>query len=246
MTEGPNSVAGKDVGLNQAASRRVMRIGRSAEPVIVIDDALIDPDRLIDEAASLRFAPADEGRGGYPGVRARAPDALALAILHNALPLTANVFGLKDARLARFDCSYSIVTARPESLHPLQRVPHIDTRDPYRIAILLYLGRGPAGGTAFYRQDSTGLELVGPETFDAYCAARIDDVGRLPADAAYPSRSTPGYTETAHFEARFNRLLIYRSCTLHSGALPPEFDGIADPREGRLTLNIFADLTPPS
>jgi hypothetical protein len=238
--------ASKWARINQAARIQVLRFGRSAEPIIVVDDALLDPGRLIDEAAGLHFAPADEGRGGYPGVRARAPDQLALTILQPALPLIGKLFGLDKQQLAGFDASYSIVTADPDALHPLQRVPHIDTRDPRRIAILLYLGRRRTGGTSFFRQDSTGFEQVGPKTFETYRAARTEDLARLPADAAYPSRETPGYTETAHFEARFNRLLIYRSCTLHSGALPPDFDRSADPREGRLTANIFVDFAPPS
>jgi hypothetical protein len=229
-------------GLDPAARTRIMRVGRSREPVIVVDDALLDPEAAIDEATLLQFAAADEGRGGFPGVRAKAPRPLGQALVGGAMPLVEQVFGLKRTSLTGFDSSFSIVTVPPEALHPLQRIPHIDTRDPRRLAILYYLGRGRMGGTAFYRQESTGLEQIGPDSFEAYYVARRADLARLPAEGSYPGADTPGYAETAHFEARFNRLLVYRSCSLHSGVVPSDSPLSADPRLGRLTVNIFADF----
>lgn len=236
------SPGSRGFGLDPAARVKVLPVGRSREPVIVVDDALLDPEAAIDQAARLRFAAADEGRGGFPGVRAEAPRAFAATLVGGAMPLIEQVFGLKRTSLSGFDSSFSMVTVPPAALHPLQRIPHFDTRDPRRLAILYYLGRGRMGGTAFFRQDSTGLEQVGPDSFDAYYAARRADLARLPAEGGYPGAETPGYTETAHFEARFNRLLVYRSCSLHSGVIPSDSPLSADPRLGRLTVNIFADF----
>ncbi|HET9638455.1 MAG TPA: DUF6445 family protein [Allosphingosinicella sp.] len=234
----------RQVGLNPAARVRTMPVGRSREPVIVVEDALLDPDAAIEQAAQLGFEAADEGRGGFPGVRAQAPPALAEILVEGAMPLIERVFGLRRASLTGLDASFSIVTAPPTALHPMQRIPHIDTRDPRRLAILCYLGRGAFGGTAFFRQDSTGLEQVGPDRFDSYYAARRADLARVPPDGGYPGAGTEGYTETAHFEARFNRLLVYRSCSLHSGIIPSDTRLSADPRLGRLTINIFLDFAP--
>ncbi len=234
----------RQVGLNPAAGVRIMRVGRSREPVIAVDDALVDPDAAIEQAAQLSFEAADEGRGGYPGVRAQAPRALADILVEGAMPLIERVFGLDRASLSRLDSSFSIVTTPAAALHPLQRIPHIDTRDPRRLAILCYLGRGGIGGTAFFRQDSTGFEQVGPDRFDDYYAARRADLARMPPDGGYPGADTPGYSETAHFEARFNRLLVYRSCSIHSGVIPSDAGLSADPRLGRLTVNIFLDFAP--
>lgn len=228
--------------LNPAARVKILRVGLSSEPVIVVDDTLLDPEAAIDQAALLRFDSADEGRGGFPGIRTEAPKPFAATLLGGAMPLIEQVFGLKRTSLSGVDASFSIVTTPKAALHPLQRIPHIDTRDPRRLAILYYLGRGRMGGTAFYRQDSTGLEQIGPDSFDAYYAARRSDLARLPAEGGYPGAETPGYTETAHFEARFNRLLVYRSCSLHSGVVPSDSPLSADPRLGRLTVNIFADF----
>jgi hypothetical protein len=230
------------VGLNPAARIRIFPIGLSREPVIAVEDTLLDPDAAIEQAACLAFEAADEGRGGFPGVRAQAPRALAETLIDGAMPLIEQVFGLARAALSGVDASFSIVTAPPAALHPMQRIPHIDSRDPRRLALLCYLGRGAMGGTAFFRQDSTGLEQVSPDRFDAYRAARQADLARLPVEVRYPGAGTPGYTETAHFEARFNRLLVYRSCSLHSGIIPSDAKLSADPRLGRLTLNIFMDF----
>ncbi|HEX8061742.1 MAG TPA: DUF6445 family protein [Allosphingosinicella sp.] len=234
----------RQIRLNPAARVRIVPVGASREPVIVVEDALLDPEAAIEQAARLSFEAADEGRGGYPGVRAKAPRAIAEILAEGATPLIERVFGLGRSALSAIDASFSIVTAPPEALHPMQRIPHIDTRDPRRIAILGYLGRETIGGTAFFRQDSTGFEQVGPDRFDSYYAARRADVARLPSEAGYPGAGTPGYSETAHFEARFNRLLVYRSCSLHSGVIPSDAGLSADPRLGRLTVNLFLDFDP--
>ncbi|MGA9581852.1 MAG: DUF6445 family protein [Allosphingosinicella sp.] len=229
-------------GLNPSARVRIMPVGRSREPVIAVEEALLDPDAAIERAETLRFEAADEGRGGFPGVRAPAPRSLVEALVEGAMPIVERVFGLGRGSLSAVDASFSIVATPPEALHPLQRIPHIDTRDPRRLAMLCYLGRGAFGGTAFFRQESTGLEQVTPERYDAYAAARRDDLARMPPGGGYPGAGTPGYAETAHFEARFNRLLIYRSCSIHSGTIPSDARLAADPREGRLTINLFLDF----
>lgn len=239
-SDGP-SPAGQ-AGINPAARIRIVPVGRSREPVVVVEEALLDPQSAIEQAARLSFEAADEGRGGYPGLRAKAPRALAGLLVDGTMPLIERVFGLRPSSLSGFDASFSIVTAAPETLHPMQRIPHIDTRDPRRIAILCYLARHSIGGTAFFRQVSTGIEQVDPDSFGAYEAARRSDLARLPPGGSYPGAGTPGYSETAHFEARFNRLLVYRSCSIHSGTIPSDAALSADPRRGRLTVNLFIDF----
>ena len=66
---------------------------------------------------------------------------------------------------------FSIVTTPPEALAPIQRLPHVDGLEPDRIAILVYLSGAEQGGTAFYRQRSTGFETVNAARFPAFEAA---------------------------------------------------------------------------
>ena len=52
------------------------------------------------------------------------------------------------------------------------------------------------------------------------------------------------FERIADYEAVFNRMLVYRSRNLHSASLAPSFVGSADPRTGRLTLNLFLHFQP--
>jgi hypothetical protein len=230
--------------LRPTLAPRIVPIGRSGEPVIVIDGLMADPSELIEEGARATYAPADGERGGYPGLRAPLPGDYVERLLGLADQLLPKAFDLPGIRFARAESAFSLVTRRPETLHPLQRLPHVDTSSPLRFALLHYLCGPPYGGTAFFRQDSTGLEQVPPADSAAYLAARRDrlaELAELAAQSGYPGPGTPGYTRTAAFGARMDRLLIYRSFSLHSGIIPPGLAHPADPGAGRLTANIFAD-----
>jgi hypothetical protein len=227
--------------LREPASPTVARIGRSGEPVIVVDGVLANPSELVEAAAQGRYRPADGPRGGYPGIRAPTPRDYEDGLLRLADPLIRATFGLPQIRLTRLDGSFSLVTRPAGSLHPLQRLPHVDTSSPLRFALLHYLCGPPFGGTAFFRQDRTGLEQVGPADFAAYSAARHEQLARLAPSSGYPGTDTPGYTRTALFEARMDRLIVYRSFSLHSGIIAPESPLSDDPRRGRLTANLFLD-----
>jgi hypothetical protein len=227
--------------LREPVCPRIVPIGRSGEPVIVVDGVMADPSELIDEAERAAYAPADGERGGYPGLRAPLPGDYVERLLRLADPLIRKAFGLPGIRFARGESAFSMVTRPPEALHPLQRLPHVDTSSPLRFALLHFLCGPPFGGTAFFRQDATALEQVPPADSAAYLAARSDRLAELPPLSGYPGPETPGYTRTAAFDARMDRLLLYRSFSLHSGIIPPGIPLPADPRTGRLTANIFVD-----
>ena len=138
------------------------------------------------------------------------------------------------------ECNYSLVTTPPEALAPIQRLPHFDTTDRGRIALLHYLCRPEDGGTAFFRHRETGFETVTAERLAPYRAALDADVARHgPPPPEYASGDTPTFQRIALHDAAFNRALIYRGCTLHSGAIPAPAHLSPNPREGRLTLNTF-------
>lgn len=232
--------------LRESLSVNVVRVGRSREPVIVIDAVMRDPNELVDHAAGLSFVPADGDRGGYPGVRAPAPRDYAERLVRAVDPLIRGTFAAGDIEPMRADSAFSMVTTPPEQLHLLQRIPHIDTSNRLRFALLHFLCGPPFAGTAFFRQRATGLEQVVPEDFESFAAARRRDLAELPPPSGYPGPQTPGYEQIASFDARMDRLLIYRSFSLHSGMIPSAAPLAADPRLGRLTANIFVDYRPGS
>ncbi len=222
--------------LNPHAAIHVRRHGDEAQPVIVIDDMLAAPDRWRDLAVRARYE-----RFGpyYPGLRAIVPNEEAAAMRQELAATIGDTFGL-DPVPPLLECFFSIVTTPPEALAPIQRLPHVDGLEPDRIAILIFLSGAEQGGTAFYRQRTTGFETVDQARFPAFQQALSAGVAKhgLPS-AAYISGDTPLYEQIAHYEARPNRALIYRSHSLHCAAIEPGTPLPADPLRGRLSINSF-------
>jgi hypothetical protein len=50
--------------------------------------------------------------------------------------------------------------------------------------------------------------------------------------------------QIAQQEGMFNRMLIYRRNSLHSGCIARDFVPDGNPLSGRLSINAFIDLTP--
>lgn len=234
------TMAGLATCINPAARISVMHIGLAREPVVIIDDAMLGAERLIDLAATADFKP-NHSRGDYPGIRADAPADYAAAVARAVAPMVKELFGLSDTEVSRLDALFSIVTTRPGQLRAAHLLPHIDSPNPRRLALLHFLGRGAMGGTAFFRQDATGFERVAMANSRAYRQQRRLDLERLGDLKCFPARQTPGYSEIAHLEARFNRLIIYRTWSLHSAVIPDTFQFSDNPRSGRLTANIFIE-----
>ncbi len=215
----------------------VVRQGAEGEPVVVIDHAWPEPDALIEAAAATKF---DLDSPYFPGPRAHAPPDYWPALELSVRPILAEVFGY-DGAPALVECLFSMVTQPAGDLAPIQRLPHFDSLDPDRLALLHYLGDPALGGTSFYRHRATGFETINAERYPAYAAALNADVAAhgLPAPG-YMAGDTPLFERIASYEAVFNRVLIYRGATLHSGNVPNDAVLSPDPRQGRLTVNAFA------
>ncbi len=227
---------------NPAAKVRVERIGQEANPVVVIDDVIQRPEALVEFGARRsRFVPAERYKNMYPGVQGGAPLAYVSALVMALHPIIVEAFDLENAKPDNARCNLCLVTQRPEQLAVLQRLPHVDTLDPTQFAILHYLCDERFGGTAFYRHRSTGFESLDVRRDALHQQALMSEVHQSPPPAAYIAGDTPLYAQTASFGTRFNRLLIYRSCLLHCGLIPPAAPLSPDPRQGRLTSNVFVN-----
>ena len=217
---------------------RVDQVGNARAPVLVIEDAWPDPQSLVDIAAARH----DYGSMAlyYPGVRSTAPREYALGMVARLTDLIRSTFGV-SGELTVTDSSFSLILTPAEKLVPFQRVPHFDSADPNRFAVLHYLcpaERG--GGTSFYRHRSSGLEIVTPDTHDTYIRtvnAEVKAAGMPPPQ--YVDGDTPLFERIAKYDAAFNRVLVYRGHMLHSVNVPPGFVPDANPRTGRLTANTF-------
>jgi hypothetical protein len=237
------SQASYDFSLRPSLALSLERIGLERESVLLVEGALNRAEDLVEYAANeVCFDPVWGPSGGYPGIRAPAPLDYVESVVRVLDPSIRRAFGLERVKLARAECSFSLVTLPPERLAPLQRIPHVDTTDPLQFALLHYLCGPDHGGTAFYRHRATGFETLTPERQATYEAARAAELEGVPP--AYIDGDGPHYERTAAFDAAFDRMLVYRSRTFHSGRIAAGQALSPDPRRGRLTANIFVNYRP--
>jgi len=217
------------------------RVGNDQTAIVIVDEFSGRLDELLDIASEL--APYPPLSNYYPGVRRvirradRQADAYVEELCERAGQFIAGAFGFD--RFSLIEASFSMVTTLPSDLSRPQRAPHFDSPDPNHLALLHYL-RVPAGsGTAFFRQRSTGVERVTEANIARFVTAAEREAALLPTDSGYISGSNPYFEQIAAVEAVPDRLLIYQGGLLHSGIIPPEMSFSDDPREGRLTTNLF-------
>jgi hypothetical protein len=213
------------------------RVGESQSPVVVLDGFSGAPGDIVETAAAL--APFEASRGTYyPGLRRiitpadRAANAYVEHMLEAAAPFIGGAFDFD--RFDLLEASFSMVTASPDALSPVQRAPHFDSTDPGYLALLHYLADTP--GTAFYRQRSTGIEIVDDGNVDRFVAAARAESAAM---TGYVRQSGTYFEQIGVVEGLADRLVIYRGNMLHSGIIPEDMDFSSDPRRGRLTANIF-------
>jgi hypothetical protein len=229
-----------DFGVNPGSPVRTLRVGREQHAVVVIDDLLREPRSLVEFAATrVEFRRLKQDANFYPGVRAPVPQAY-LATLYRAIqPLMHETFGFPTSGPIKADCSFSLTTLPPDRLNALQRLAHFDTVDPNQLAVLHYLCDPAHGGTAFYRHRETGFEAVTDTRLATYLQTIERDLATNgPPPARYLTGSDERFEQIGSIDAKFNRVIIYRSQMLHSGNVQAG-SLCDDPRTGRLTANAF-------
>jgi hypothetical protein len=208
---------------------------------LVIDDALLDPDRLVQFAAdrSAEFNSVDFSY--YPGIYRMAPE--------EQTEQHTEYFQLRARR--RFDarrcikaiCRYSIVTLPPQELRPLQWLCHRDDvgLDP-RLSMqasVLYLFRNPElGGTGFYVPTRNAAD-TGALFADARIASPSAFAAKYGLSPGYMYEGNAWFSRIGGIAAKWNRLIIYDGGMLHASDIAAPDLLSADPRSGRLTLNGF-------
>lgn len=219
-----------------------LTIGRERAPLIVIDSFVSEPEKLLRRAASKHFIPQSSY---YPGIRAEAPLAYQQLFEKQLRPMLFDYFGLSGSGFKFPMCHYSLVTTPPDKLTFLQRVPHIDSVNSNGLASVHYLFKGTFGGTAFYRHRTTGFEYVDESRREIYFKTLENESNGPDAPTGgYIDGDTALFEQTAKQDGVFNRLLIYRRNSLHSGSLGQDFVPDFDPLTGRLSINAFLDVLP--
>lgn len=214
----------------------VRRMGREGEPLVIIDGFSGSVAALLEQGRAAVYQAAG---ASYPGIRSWADPSYLDRRRTLMMQIMQQVFGF--VRGVRLDAStFSLVTLAEHQLAPLQRIPHYDHAGGEVVAVMHYLMGPDSGGTAFYRHRRTGFETITPNREDAYNAALAQDelaYGMPPA--RYFHGDSDWFEKIDEVEAQPDRLVLYRGRQLHSGVIPDPASLSPDPRQGRLTINMF-------
>ena len=218
---------------------------------VIIDDFLQDPHEIVEFAVhhTREFSMPD--RGNYPGPLFRVDADPMIDIYRFIRSRMTKYFPFLRGYMSLWTF-LSIATKRADELSYLQRICHTDpTSAPDRTcyAALIYLFENEdLGGTGFYRWrepelvlKAKAIERKNPGTSLAFLQEHFPTYRK-------PSCYMTGSNEIADLlctiPARFNRLVFYSGNVPHSAAIAAPELLSSDPRKGRLTLNIFADVLP--
>lgn len=212
---------------------------------IVVDEALANPQGLVDWAAGQRFRPPEDFP--YPGVLVDAPAAVSTMVGDYFAEHARGRLG--GRRTLSATVRLSLVTLSPQQLRPLQWQCHRDRlgsapRDLRLAAMVTYLFRDrELGGTSFYRSllSDEDTERMITEA-DRMSAAEF--AARYGLEAGYLNGSNRYFERLAQVPAAWNRMLFYNGDLFHSGDITAPARLSADPRTGRLTLNGFFSCRP--
>lgn len=232
-----------DLSLNPRADVKIRVLGHERQPLVVIDHALSAPGDMVALAA---HAPFRAPQTLYPGRHAPSPPIYTQNLSRVLRPLLDQVFGIPADIALRASSFFALAQASPVDLQPVQKVPHHDSNNPFMIAMVHYLCHdrpdAPQGGTAFFRHAATGHEYIDEARFSAYEAAMRAELQVLPP-TGYAGPHSAHYEMIDSVDCVYNRLILYRSTSLHSGLL--EASTLTDdPLSGRLTLNTLIEPAP--
>jgi hypothetical protein len=207
----------------------------------VVDDALLDPDALVEFAVRERARFAKAPHNAYPGIELRMQETFSTRLddffrLHLRARLGAR-------RTLRMYSRLSLVTLPPSALEPRQCICHRDRMmvepDQMSLASVLYLFRDTAlGGTSFY-VPRRGARETDELLLDSGRLSMAEFTRRYGVPQAYLSDSNDWFERVLQVPARWNRMIFYDGGMFHSGDIIAPERLSDDPREGRLSLNGF-------
>ena len=230
-----------EYGLCEDANIECYKVGSEQQEVLLVDNYLKGALALKECAVQINeFARADSF---YPGVRMQVPQEYTMALVKNFGFFMEQFFHLKVREIKKAVSKFSIITTRQNDLDLLQRIPHFDSPSRKGLAFVHYLQSVPGMGTSLYRHKPTNFEYVDEQRYYNY-TEKIQE--RFSTEDAYPegymNGSTDQFEEIASFDAVFNRLLMYRGTSLHSGKIGKDYNFDPSPATGRLTVTSFFEF----
>jgi hypothetical protein len=230
-----------NVGLHPELRLRQLAIGAERAPLLLIDNFVADAEALVADACARPFTVRSRY---FPGVRHEAPSAYQQLLLTGLRSALLDCLGVSGGVLTLSMCHYSLITTPASELEPLQRIPHVDSFAKTGLATIHYLFKANLGGTAFYRHRRTGFESIDETRRAAYAQALNEEhSGPAAPGPGYINGDTDLFEQIAKQDGVFNRMLVYRRNSLHSGCIEASVPDL-NPATGRLSINSFIDWAP--
>jgi hypothetical protein len=236
-------VAELELDTHPDLSIRVEQVGAERIPLLVVDNLVDRPHDLVAYAASeCTLAPPTDM---FPGLRAPAPQSY-LEVLRKGLTKAINAaYALPDLELHSAICYLCVVTAKPQDLKPVQRMPHIDGTAENTFSTVHYLCSPSYAGTSIYRHRRTGYERIPDFRHGRYRSVLEQELSEAPWTAQhYINGDTEMFERIASAQVAFNRMVLYPSNALHSADIGPDFSFQSDPRTGRFSVNSRMQMRP--
>ena len=215
-------------------------------PCVVIDNALADPQALVDLAVQHRGSFVEAEDHGFPGLELRMHPDFSARLSDFFLVHVRRLFGVRRT-LSSFS-RLSMVCRSPGELRPLQRLCHRDfaSLDPNQrmFASVLYLFHDPAmGGTSFFRprQGEEETRELRSRWWHMSGEQFTRETGLQPA---YPTGSNAYFERVATVDAAWNRLIFYSGGTYHSGDIRHPGRMVPDPVRGASPSTAFSSAAP--
>lgn len=207
----------------------------------VVDDALLEPERLVEFAVSHADDFQRVDFNAYPGVLLPAPNALLQALHDFFVEHMRRTFDAR--RVLRMHGRFALVTLPPHELRPYQTICHVDRLETgpgesIQASVLYLFDDSSLGGTSFY-VPARPLADMEQMLADANTLAAEEFSERHGIARAYMCDSNEYFRRVGSVAAKWNRLIFYDGAMLHSGDIRAPERICNDPRRGRLTLNGF-------
>jgi hypothetical protein len=208
---------------------------------VVLDEALLDPQALVELSVRHREAFVPAGGNAFPGLELPLPPGVVERFSECFAEHARNT--LDARRVLSATGRLSMVTLQAQQLAPIQRVCHRDrlaVGDDQRVgAGVLYLFHDETlGGTNFFspREPLDGINAR-MQRWSAIDNAEFTQETGWPA--GYMTRSNQHFELNTVVPPRFNRLIFYDGACFHGSHIEQPDRLSDDPARGRLTLNLF-------
>ena len=211
----------------------------SQHKCLVLDDALIDPERWVQQAILQQENFSSLSDSNFPGIELKISNEVCTALM-NFIRIPVKQY-LNTRRILGGKGTLSIVTKRADQLKPYQWICHSDSVNIATgqnvISTALYLFKNPdLGGTNFFKprksKFATDLFLQAANMMSA------EDFERKYAiKPAYLTESNDLFELLATVPAKWNRLIVYDGMQLHNENIQHPELMTDDPENGRLCMN---------